>query len=105
MRIPDQLHCIIANKQYIEKAVIQDDKEIFFLELHGEIDIVYLTSNIAILYNEDSYSLGLPKNLLGIYGKAIICKHIEGKLISLTAEEQDAILKIIKDAALTGEEV
>ena len=82
------LDCIIVDEHKAESISIHNSSDNIKMIINGQISIYQMHNNVIIIHNEDAISANLPPNILGSYGKLILCKVQADTFVSLTQSEQ-----------------
>jgi hypothetical protein len=98
------LNVVAVEGMTLSRATVENSLESLREQVGGWIETVPLGAGFIAICNEEGMLLDLPLNLLGIHGKALICKVEDGELVSLTDEEQTYVMNRISQDLLAGGE-
>jgi Domain of unknown function (DUF3846) len=100
----EYLKVVAVEGMALRRETVEHSLESLREQVGGWIETVPLGQGFVAICNEEGMLLDLPVNLLGIHGKALICKAEDGELVSLTDEEQTYIMhRISQDLLARGE--
>ena len=102
------MNVVIVDGFAMQRATIKNDLEAMQEFVGGWIETASMGDGYIVVCNEEGMLLGLPQNIIGVYGKCFICRIDEindGEMRGLTNEEMTYVMqRISEDLLLGGEE-